>query len=163
LNVHRVSDVRQTEIHIAEPIVPDPIPFEMEIAIVKLKKNKPPVSDEIPAELIQAGGEILRSEVHTLINSIRNKEELPNQWKESIILQIHRKGDKPHCSHYRGISLLSTSYKIVSSILLSSLSPYADKIFGDRPCGFRRNRSVTDQIVCVCQILQKNGSTMRQY
>jgi hypothetical protein len=27
LNVHRISDVRQTEIHAAEPLVPDPSSF----------------------------------------------------------------------------------------------------------------------------------------
>jgi hypothetical protein len=63
----------------------------MEIAIAKLKKYKSPGSDQIPAELIQAGGEILLSAIHKLINSVWNKEELPGQRKESIILPIHKK------------------------------------------------------------------------
>jgi hypothetical protein len=46
------------------------------------------------------------------------------------------------CSNYRRISLLSTSYKILSNILLSRLSPYIDEIIGDHQCGFRRNRSI---------------------
>jgi hypothetical protein len=62
--VHRVSDVWQIEIHTAEPLVPDPSPFEVEIAIENLKRYKSPGSDGIPAELIQAGGEILRSKIH---------------------------------------------------------------------------------------------------
>jgi hypothetical protein len=37
LNVCKGSDVRQIEIHAAEPLVPDPTPFEVEIAIAKLK------------------------------------------------------------------------------------------------------------------------------
>jgi hypothetical protein len=73
--VHRVSDVRQIERHTAEPLVPDPRPFEVEIAVENLKRNKSPGSDGIPAELIQAGGEILRSKFHKLIKSIWNKEE----------------------------------------------------------------------------------------
>ncbi|PNF26628.1 hypothetical protein B7P43_G09369 [Cryptotermes secundus] len=117
LNVHRVSDVRQIEIHTAEPLVPHPN-----------KRYKSPGSDQIPAELIQAGGEILRSKIHKLITSIWHKEKLPDQWKESIIIPVHKKGDKTDCSNYRGISLLSTSYKIVSNILLSRLSPYIDEI-----------------------------------
>jgi hypothetical protein len=52
LNVHRVSDVWQIEIHTAEPLVPEPIPLEVEIAIAKLKRYKSPGSDEIQAELI---------------------------------------------------------------------------------------------------------------
>jgi hypothetical protein len=37
LNVHRVSDVRQIEIHTAEPLAPNPSPSQVEIAIAKLK------------------------------------------------------------------------------------------------------------------------------
>jgi hypothetical protein len=51
--------------------------------------------------------------------------------------------------------LLSTSYKIVCNILLSRLIPYADEIIGDRQCGFRRDRSTTDQIFYICPILEK--------
>jgi hypothetical protein len=70
LNVHRVSDVRQIEIHRDEQLVPGPSPFEDETAIPKLKRYKLQGSDQIPAELIQAGGEQLRPEFHKLINSI---------------------------------------------------------------------------------------------
>jgi ABC-type glycerol-3-phosphate transport system permease component len=58
------------------------------LLLQKLKRHKSPSSDEIPAELIQAEGEILLSKIHKLINSIWNKEKLPNQWKESIILRV---------------------------------------------------------------------------
>jgi hypothetical protein len=56
-----------------------------------LKKYNSPDSDEIPAELIQAVGEILVSVIHKLISSVWNKEELPDQWKESLIVPIHKK------------------------------------------------------------------------
>jgi hypothetical protein len=115
--VYNASDVRQIEVHAAEPLVPGPSRLEVKIAIAKLKKYKSPGSDQIPALLIQAGGEILLSEIHKLINSVWNKEKLPDQWKESIIVPIHKKCDKTDCNNYRRISLLSTSYKIVSNIL----------------------------------------------
>jgi hypothetical protein len=85
---------------------------------------------------------------------IWNKEELPHQWKESIV-PIHKKGDKTDCSNYRGISLLSTSYNILSYIILSRLIPYSDEIIEDHQCGFRRNMSTTDQIFYIRQILEK--------
>jgi hypothetical protein len=62
-------------------------------------------------------------------------------------------GDKTDSNNYCGISLLSTSYKILSTILLSRLGPYIDEIIGDNQCGFRRNRSSADQIFCIRQIL----------
>jgi len=49
------------------------------------------------------------SEINKLINSIWNKEELPEEWKESINVPIYKEGDKTDCSNYRGISLLSTT------------------------------------------------------
>jgi hypothetical protein len=61
---------------------------------------------------------------------------LPEEWKESIIVPIHKKGDKTFCNNYRGISLLPTTYKILSNILLSRLIPYAEKIIVDHQCGF---------------------------
>jgi hypothetical protein len=115
----------------AEPLVPGPSCLEVEIAIAKLKKYKSPGSDQIPAELIQAGGEILLSAIHKLINSVWNKVELPDQRKESIIVPVHKKGDKTDCNNYRRISLLPTSYRILLNILLSKLGPYIDEIIGD--------------------------------
>jgi hypothetical protein len=94
LNVHRISDVRQREIHTAEPLVPGPSTFEVEIAIAKLKIYQSPGSSQIPAQTFQTRGEILRSEIHKLINSILNKEELSDQWKCFVVVQIYKKGDK---------------------------------------------------------------------
>jgi hypothetical protein len=80
------------------------------------------------------------SVIHKFITSIWNKEEMPDQWKESIIVPIHKIGDKTDCNNYRGISLLSASYKILSNILLMRLSPYMDEIIWDHHCGFKCNR-----------------------
>jgi hypothetical protein len=81
LNKHGVSDVRQTEVNTAEPLVPGPNAFEVEMAIGKLERHKSPGIVQIPAELIKAGGRIIRSEIHKVIISIWNKEELPEEWK----------------------------------------------------------------------------------
>jgi sorting nexin-29 len=155
INVHGFHDVRQMDIYMAEPLVPEPRLVEVEIGIGKLKSYKSPGTDQIPADLIKAGGETLYSEIHRLICCICNKEELPQQWKESIIIPIYKKGDKTDCNNYQGISLLSTAYKILSNILLARLTPYINEIIGDHQCGFRLNRSNTDQICYIRQVLEK--------
>jgi len=106
LYVHVVNDVRQAGIHIAEPRVPEPNVSEIELAIEKLKSHKSPGTDQIPAEVIKAGGKTIHCEIHKLTISIWNKEEFPEEWIELINVPIYKQGDKTDCSNYRGISRL---------------------------------------------------------
>ena len=86
--------------------MPEPSVFEVERAIGKLKGHKSPGTDQIPVELIKARGRKIRPEIYKFINSIWKKEELPEQWKESITVPIYKKGHKQtteiiearHCS-----------------------------------------------------------------
>jgi hypothetical protein len=71
------------------------------------------------------------------------------------VVPIHKNGDKTDCSNYQDISLLSTSYKILSHILLSKLTPNADEITGDHQFEFQHNRSTTVQIFYIQHILEK--------
>jgi hypothetical protein len=128
---------------------------EVEIAIGKLKRYKFQGTDQISAKLIQAGGETFCSEIHKLIHSVWNKEEFPQQWKESVIVPIHKKVDKTGCNNYGGIFLLSTAHKILSNIFLTRLTPYVSEIIGDHQCVFHHNRSTTNQIFYIQQILEK--------
>jgi hypothetical protein len=79
-----------------------------------------PGVDQIPGELIQGegGGGTLHSEIHKLINLIWNKEELPHQFKESIVIPIHKKGDKTERSNYRAYNCcqLHTKFCPTSSL-----------------------------------------------
>jgi len=129
--------------------------FEVELTIEKLKSHKSLGIDHIPAELIKAWSRTIHCGIHKRTISIWNKEKLPEEWKESIIVPIYKKGNKTDCANYRGIPLLPTMYKILSSFLLSVLIPYAEEIIGDHQCGFLCNRSTTDHIFCICQILEK--------
>jgi len=112
--------------------------------------------------LIKAGGNTIRCAIHKRIIAIWNKEKLPGEWKESIIIPIHKKGDKTDCNDYRGISLLPATYKGISNILRSRLIPYAEEIIEDHQYGFRRNRSTADHMFSIRKILEKNRNTMRQ-
>jgi len=81
--------------------VPEPSVFEIEMAIDKLKWHKSP---GIPAEFIKAGVVqfVLRS-INLFI--VWKKEELPDEWKESIDVPIYKNGNKADCSNYTGIPL----------------------------------------------------------
>jgi hypothetical protein len=86
--------------------------------------------------VIKAGGRTICSEIHKLNNSIWNKEKLLEEWKESIIVPIYKKGDKRDCSNYRGVSILRTMCKTLSNNVLSRSTPYVEGITGNHQCGF---------------------------
>jgi hypothetical protein len=86
------------------------------MVIVKLKRHKmSPGIDQIPSEMIKAGGREIRSEVHKVIISIRNKKELPEERKESIIGPIYKKSDKTDCSNYIGMSFIGLDWTEINA------------------------------------------------
>ena len=66
-----------------------PSNFEVEMAFEKLKRHKSQGTEQIPAKLIKTAGRTIRSEIHKRINSILKKEELLEEWKESVIAPIY--------------------------------------------------------------------------
>ena len=93
----------------AEPLLPEPSDVHVQLAIENPKRHNSPGVDQIPSELIKADGRTICIEVYKLISSVWNKEELPEEWKESIIVPIYKKGDKTDCSNYRG-NIALTNY-----------------------------------------------------
>ena len=96
--VHAEQDIEDEDLQTAEILVTEPSVLEVEMAVDKLKMYKASGPDGIPAELIKLGGEKLIEKIHRLLSIIWVKEALPNEWKESIIVPIYKKGDKTDCN-----------------------------------------------------------------
>ena len=80
------------------------------------------------------------------------KEELSKEPTEPIVVPVYKRSYRTDCRNYtyNGISVLSNTYKVLSNIQASKLTPYAEEMLGDHQCGFRRNRSSTDNTFCFC-------------
>ena len=63
MNEHEVKDVRHTEIHTAEPLVPEPSAFEVELVAENLKSHKSTGIDQITVELIKVGDRTIHCEI----------------------------------------------------------------------------------------------------
>jgi hypothetical protein len=150
LKVHGVNDIRQTEIHTTEPLVPEPSVL-FELAIQKLKSLTSTSIDQIPSEMVKARGKTIRPEIHKIIILFRIRRNCLRIGRRRS-LPMYNKGDKTDGSNYTGISLLSTTY--VNKILLSSLcrgNYWGSSVW----ISTQNNRSTTDQIFRIRQILEK--------
>jgi hypothetical protein len=72
-----------------------------------------------------------------------------------LICSIFKNGDKPKCKKYRGITLLSAAYKVLSCIILERINQYAESVLEEYQCGFRPGRSTVEQIFITCQLMGK--------
>jgi hypothetical protein len=149
-NMTSVQKQRNSETEVLVPII-----NEIEQAIKRLRNNKAPGIDLIPAELVKFASPEYVKHLHQLIAKIWITETFPEEWYLSIVYPIHKKGDVMACSSYRGICLMCIAYKLFSNILFNRFSPCVEGIIGDYQCGFRQGRSTYDQIFTIRQILQK--------
>lgn len=102
--------------------------------------------DEISADILKAGGPIITKMIHKIIIDVWNEEKLPDEWNESIITPLHKKGDRQNCANYRGISLLNHTYKVLSKIIQNRLEVCTNSIIGEHQSDFIKGRSTTEQI-----------------
>jgi hypothetical protein len=110
-----------------------------------LKNNKAPGIDELPPELFKEGGERIAIVLWFLMKRIW-EEEMPEDWKASIICPIYKEGDKLDCRNYRGILLLCTAYKMFTYIVRKELQSYTEGAIGEYQCEFRPGRSTAGQV-----------------
>lgn len=128
---------------------------EIKKAINKMKNGKSPGSDEIIAEMIKQGGDVLVKEFKKLFNMCLEKNEIPKEWDDAIIILIYKKGDKMDLNNYRPISLLSQIYKLFTSILTSRLEKKLDFYQPKEQAGFRKDFGTTDHLQTMRILMEK--------
>ena len=119
---------------------------EVEAAVKTLKKGKSAGVDNIPAEMVQAGGEDMLSVLLIICSKIWQTGEWPTQWTQSLVITLPKKGSLQLCQNYCTISLISHPSKVMLKILLNRLKPEAEKIIAEEQADFRPGRSTTEQI-----------------
>ena len=99
---------------------------EIRVAVKKLKNGKAPGLDNIPPEALKEGGTITVDVLHKFLNKIWKEEEIPNDWKEGLLIKLPKKGDLSLCKNWRGIMLLSMVGKILCNVILGRLKDALD-------------------------------------
>uniref|UniRef100_A0A8D8WVA9 Craniofacial development protein 2 n=1 Tax=Cacopsylla melanoneura TaxID=428564 RepID=A0A8D8WVA9_9HEMI len=153
----RITTVRIEEEQITEEDDMENMPTRSEIqkAIQKMKNNRAPGNDNITAELLKYGGEAVENMMLKIIHTIWKIEKIPVNWTTGVLCPLHKKGDRMNCNNYRGIMLLNTAYKVLTSILNERLKEISETKIGEYQCGFRPDKSTSDQIFVLRQIMEK--------
>lgn len=182
LNVHVGIDVAQTETHTAESLVSEYGALDAEMTIDNFKRYKLQVLTKLQ-HVIQAEGNIFDF-LFSLIGSTSLQYQLrgnllPVQWFIKWLILFKIRKDYLKCCRllviYQFIiqkwnklrqcwetSLLLTTYKNFSHIILSRFSSCVDETAADRQCGFRRSRPTIDHVFCLFHTLEKNRNKMGQ-
>ena len=119
---------------------------EVEAAVQSLKKGKSAGVDNIPAELVQAGGEDVITALTTICSKIWQTGEWPTPWTQSLVITLPPNGNLQQCQNYRTISLINYPSKVMLKIILNRLKPQAEEIIAEEEAGFRAVRSTIEQI-----------------
>ncbi|XP_066982159.1 uncharacterized protein [Macrobrachium rosenbergii] len=151
-----INPVEGRHMQAPDLIVEEPTLIDVKNVINSLKHNTAPGLNNIPAELLKNGGEMLHSKILELLIKIWRTEEKPTTWETGNIIPVHKKGDKSDCANYRGITLLPTCYKVLAKIIKDKLEPYTETALGKDQCCFRKGRSTIDQIFTIRQKIMRS-------
>jgi hypothetical protein len=119
---------------------------EVESAIGKMKGNKGCGIDDMKAELIIAGKEVLLQPLTALFNSVFHGT-YPEAWSTGVITPIFKSGDAGDCGNYRGVTVGTALSKLYAMVLNDRLSAWCEKYHcrADGQAGFRKDFRCTDQ------------------
>lgn len=144
-------------LHEDDPPVPPILRSEVEAAVKNLKSGKSPGEEGIPNEYLKLGGSELVNHLTELFNKILITEEIPVQWLINDIILIHKKGSKDDVNNYRPISLMSTIYKLFSTIILRRITRNLEENQSEDQAGFRSGYSTIDHLHTLAQLMEKAG------
>ena len=88
----------------------------------------------------------------------------PENWIESTILPLFKKGDRNNPGNYRGISLCDISSKIYSTIINRRLQAWVEEnnITGEHQAGFKKGYSTIDHMFTLLSCVQKQFNSNRK-
>nr|VZI48064.1 unnamed protein product [Spirometra erinaceieuropaei] len=123
-------------------------PSEEDVADVirKLRNNKAPGEDAIPAEIYKSCVDTLAHRLHEVIEQAWRNEVAPGDWGLGILVPILKKGGKRRCENCRDISLIDVAAKSFAIILLKRFQTVRDSRTRPNQAEFRAGRRCADQV-----------------
>ena len=119
---------------------------EFKEAAHRMKSNKSPGPDGIPAEVWQHSA-LSHSELYFFLREVWQKECVPRSLVLCMFVMMHKKGSREDCKNYRAIGLLNHAFKILSVCILQRLMQETEWFLSDWQAGFRSQRGCRDNVL----------------
>ena len=137
---------------------------EVELALRKLKNRKAAGPDGIISEILKHANNYVVKFFVRYFNVLFDKGVYPDNWCESIILPLFKKGDQNDPNNYRGISLCDVSGKLYSFIINNRLQEWIEEnnLTGEYQGGFKKGYSTVDHMFTLLALIQKQFAFNRK-
>ena len=121
---------------------------DLKRAIKLMKVNKATDESGMIAEYIKALGEQDLKNLRVLMNDVLSGERIPNEWKESRVVLVHKGGNKKEESNYRPIAIIKVICKLFMMLIRDSINGWVEEsgMLGDVQVFFRRGRRTDDNL-----------------
>ena len=103
--------------------------------------------DDIPLKVLRECADELAPSLTTLFNLSMSTCTLPEKWKYSNVVPIHKKGKKYKVDNYRPISLLNSVSKVMERLVFNHIYPVVSLQIISAQHGFMKHRSTTTQLI----------------
>ena len=123
-------------------------PDEISKACRELNSGKSTGPDLMMNEVFKCDFKHLNNYLHALFNKLLDTGYFPDEWRESYVIPLHKKGDVNNVENYRGISLMSHFCKLFTRILNNRLNKWAEdySVYSEAQAGFRKKMGTVDNI-----------------
>ena len=126
--------------------------------IASLKTDSAPGMDQISTKLIKLAVSEITEPLTHIINLIFKCGRVPEHFKKSIIIPIHKSGSTKNIENFRPISLINNFAKVFEKCLKDRLIKFYNTfdILAKNQFGFKEGCSTTDAMYCLTSEIINN-------
>ena len=93
--------------------------------------------------------------LHSICQQIWKTQQWPQDWKRSVFIPIHNKGNAKERSNYCTTPFISHASEVILKVLQSRLQQYVNHELPDVQAGYRKGRGIRCQTANIRWIMEK--------
>ena len=121
--------------------------MEVYKVLLNLNPSKAPGPGGLPAIVLKSCARELTPSFCEFFNSSLAEDKLPTEWKDALVVLVHKKGKKEDVTNYRSIALLCVVSKVLERCIFKHFEESLCPLFHNTQHGFLQGRSTVTQLL----------------